>query len=68
MSSANVKVIDSYENEYVDDLILSTHSGETRFLNFIKEGRYEEIEKEFQSANLDIIVGKMSNDTIRQLR
>lgn len=68
MSSANVKVIDSYDSDYVDDLILSTHGGETRFLNLIKEGRFEEIEKEFESTNIDIVVGKMSNDAIRQLR
>lgn len=68
MSSANVKVIDSYDSDYVDDLILSTHSGETHFLNLIKEGRYEEIQKEFETTNVDIVIGKMSNDTIRQLR
>lgn len=68
MSSTKVKVIESYDQDYIDDLILSTHSGETRFLSYIKDGRYQDIENEFKNTDIQLIVGKMSNDAIRQLR
>lgn len=68
MSSTNLKIIDSYDQDYIDDLILSTHRGETKFLNLIKDGRYQDLENEFRNTNIQMITGKMSNDAIRQLR